>query len=370
MNDVFAENRKISLRQLQILLLLDSFGTAVLFLPAELAQMSGRGCWMTALLGGVAFAVVALLLTSVGSKMPEGTVVEWCRYCFGDLIGGAILIGLAVKLLFDGLVELRLFSEVVCRAMLPNTPVWVISLVLLAVAGALAAQGTECRGRTAEILFFVVAVPLVIILLAVAVSTRFERVLPLTLPPFAGVKNGIGAMSIVFQGLTFLYFIFPDLRKPAAAKGAVVKSAITTTIVVTVIVFLCLTVYGERMLAGKLLPALQMMERVSFSGIFLTRQDILLLWFWMASVCIFLSGVLFYGSLLGVRLRRQAEIKRKRWLWACLAAVFAASFLPENLSEAYRLRLQIAPWFHLFYLVVLPLILLLLAKRKGGKMDA
>ena len=35
---MFAENRKISIRQLQMLLLLDCFGTAVLFLPAELAE--------------------------------------------------------------------------------------------------------------------------------------------------------------------------------------------------------------------------------------------------------------------------------------------------------------------------------------------
>ena len=367
---MFAENRKISLRQLQILLLLDTFGTVILFLPAELAQVSGRGCWLAALAGGAVFAAVSLLLTTVGSKMPEGTAVEWCRFCFGNLVGGIFLLGLAGKLLLDGSMELRLFSEVVCRAMLPNTPVWVISLVILAVAGFLAAQGTECRGRTAEILFFAAALPMVIVLLAVAASTRFDRVLPLMLPSFAGVRKGIGAMSIVFQGLIFLYFIFPDLRKPAMAKGAVLKSAVTTTIFVTVIVFLCLAVYGEGVLSEKLLPTLQMMERVSFRGVFLTRQDILLLWFWMASVCIFLSGVLFYGSLLGVRLCRQQEEKRKSWLWGCLAAVFALSFLPENLSETYRLRMQIAPWSNLFYLIILPLLLLFAAKRKGGRNDA
>ena len=49
---MFAENRKISIRQLQMLLLLDCFGTAVLFLPAELAEISGRGCFFAALLGG------------------------------------------------------------------------------------------------------------------------------------------------------------------------------------------------------------------------------------------------------------------------------------------------------------------------------
>lgn len=363
---MFAENRKISLRQLQILLLLDSFGTAVLFLPAELAQMSGRACWGAALIGGGIFVLVSLLLANVGKRFSEGTVVEWCRNGFGYILGTVILLALAAKILFDGLLELRIFSEIVCRAMLPNTPVWVISLVILAVAGALAAQGTECRGRAAEVLFFVVAIPLVVVLAAVAISSEYGRANPMEFPDFREMKDGIFAMSIIFQGLTFLYFIFPDLRKPAQAPSAVAVSSIVTTAVVTGIVFLCLAVYGEGVLAEKLLPALQMMERVSFTGVFLTRQDVLLLWFWMASVCVFLSGAVFYGSLLGVRLCRQKETKRKKWLWVCLVLLFAASFLPEDLSMAYRLRMHAAPWLHLLFLVVLPLALLLFGKGGNG----
>lgn len=367
---MFAENRKISLRQLQVLLLLDCFGTAVLFLPSELAQIGGRSCWIAALVGGVVFAAFSLLLTSVGRKMPEGTAVEWCRFCFGELFGAVILIGLAVNLLICGLAELRLFSEIVCRAMLPNSPVWAISLVILLVAGALAAQGMECRGRVAEILFFVVAIPLVVILVSVAISAEYGRILPLEMPSLKEMGNGIGQMSIIFQGLPFLYFVFPDLQKPAMAKGAVLKSTLTTVVAVTVIVFLCLAVYGEGVLSEKLLPTLQMMERVSFTGIFLTRQDVLLLWFWMASVCIFLSGILFYGSQLGVRMLKQAESKRKTWLWICLAAVFAASFLPDDLSAAYHLRTRILPWFQMVYLVILPIVLLIIAKKKGGRANA
>lgn len=367
---MFAENRKISLRQLQVLLLLDSFGTAVLFLPAELAQVSGRGCWLLALLGGLFFGGAAFFLASLGSKMPEGTAVEWCQFCFGKGLGTVILLGLVTALLFSGALELRLFGEVVCRSMLPNTPVWVLSLVVLAAAAVFAAQGTECRGRGAEILFFVVALPLVILLLAVAVSAEYGRVLPLELPSFRAAGNGILAVSIVFQGLLFLYFIFPDLRKPAQAGGAVWKSALVTAVTVTAVVFLCLAVYGEGVLSGKLLPALQMLERVSFTGLFLTRQDVLILWFWMVSAVIFLSGVLFYGTLLWVRLFRQEEEKRKKWLWASLAAIFGLSFLPENLSVAYHLRLAVLPWFLLVYLVILPPILLILVKKKGGERDA
>lgn len=365
---MFAENRKISLRQLQALLLLDCFGTTVLFLPAELARLSGKACWVVALLSGVVFAVLSLLLTSVGKRLPQGTVVDWCRGCFGNFFGAIVLIGLAMKLLLDGMLELRMFSEIVCRSMLPTTPVWAISLVVLAVAGSLAAQGTECRGRMAEILFFLVAIPLAVILLAVAISSKYHRIFPLELPSVSEIGSGIAAMSIVFQGLTFLYFIYPDLKRPARSRSAVLKSSALTGLVVTAMVFLCLAVYGEGILSEKLLPSLQMMERVSFTGVFLTRQDVLLLWFWMASVSVFLSGTLFFGSLLGVQMFRQQETKRKTWLWVWLGAVFAASFLPENLSTAYHLRMRLAPFFNLIYLVIVPFVLLLFA-GKGGKAD-
>ena len=127
---MFAENRKISIRQLQMLLLLDCFGTAVLFLPAELAEISGRGCFFAALLGGLGVSAASLLLTAVGRRMPNGTVVDWCRSVCGNGIGTILLLGLAGKLLLDGMLELRIFSEIICRFMLPATPVWVLSLVL------------------------------------------------------------------------------------------------------------------------------------------------------------------------------------------------------------------------------------------------
>ena len=261
---MFAENRKISIRQLQMLLLLDCFGTAVLFLPAELAEISGRGCFFAALLGGLGVSAASLLLTAVGRRMPNGTVVDWCRSVCGNAIGTILLLGLAGKLLLDGMLELRIFSEIICRFMLPATPVWVLSLVLLLVAGALAAQGTECRGRTAEILFFLVEIPLLLVLLAVAASTQYARVLPLALPSPSGIGAGLTEMSIVFRGLVFLYFIYPDLKKPVGF--AVWKGCLLITAVVTVIVLLCLANYGEGMLAAKLLPTLQMLERVSFGG--------------------------------------------------------------------------------------------------------
>ena len=81
---MFAENRKISIRQLQMLLLLDCFGTAVLFLPAELAEISGRGCFFAALLGGLGVSAASLLLTAVGRRMPEDLSRVFERFYTAD----------------------------------------------------------------------------------------------------------------------------------------------------------------------------------------------------------------------------------------------------------------------------------------------
>ena len=363
LNDVFAENQKISLRQLQVLLLLDCFGTAVLFLPAELAQLSGNGCWFLALGGGIAFVVSSILLSQAGRRMGEGTAVEWFQSCFGIFGGTVLLVGLAGNLLFSSFTELRIFSEVVCRTMLPNTPLWIISLLILAVGMMWARQGAECRGRAAEILFFMVIIPILVVLISVAISAEYGNVRPWEFPDSRGFLGGIGTLSMTFQGLLFLYFVFPSLRKTSAVRKKTAAATGVTAAAITGITFLCLAVYGDKVLSQKLLPTLQMLERVSFTGVFLIRQDVLLLWFWMASVSLFLSGGLFYGALLVRRMLRQEEGKGVIWIWIWGILIFVFSFLPKDLSAAYRWKRVITPWFSLIYLWIIPL--LLLWKGKG-----
>ena len=365
---MFAQNQKISLRQMQALLLLQCFGTAVLFLPAELAAESGRGCWITAAVGVAVWVGVSLLLSALGKQ--NGDVVSWCKNAFGQGIGTAVVLGLVGKVLFDGACELRIFSEVVCRSMLPHTPVWVISLVVLTLCGLLAANGMESYGRLAEILFFFTAIPLLLVLAAVAVTAEYQRVLPPEFPSVRGFASGIGAVGVVFQGLTLLYVLFPyvqDLKKGKKGAGrAAVGAAAAVGVVLVIVTLLCLAVFGVVPLAQKLLPTLQMLERVSFSGIFLTRQDVVFLWFWMCTAMVFLSGVLLAVRHLAERLFRKTE--KRRWLWGAVLVLWAVSFLPENLTEAYRLRILVSPWLQAGYLILLPLAILFL--QKGGGRNA
>ncbi|WMI81246.1 GerAB/ArcD/ProY family transporter [Anaerotignum sp. MB30-C6] len=355
---MFAENQKISVRQLESMLLLYFFSTAVLFLPSEVAVIAGNSCWIVTIIWGIIISLTAVFLVYLGKKHPTYTAVEWYENAFGRAIGTVFSFGLGAKLIFDGALELRLFCDVISSSMLPRTPLWLLVVLVLILCGLAAGQGSECSARAAEILFFVVFVPLVVVLIFVAISTGYSRVLPIQIPNVKNIWGSVGFFGPLFQGLVILLFIFPYLEKRSHSGRRIWVTCMVATVAIAVLVFLSLAVYGTEVLSTKLLPTLQMMERVSFSGIFLGRQDLFLLWIWMVTVFLYVSGLLFFGTDLCTRIFRSKAQKRNGWLFLLIPLLFIVALLPPDMASAYWLRVRVSPWLNGVFLLVLPFVAL------------
>lgn len=355
---MFAENHKISVRQLESMILLYFFSTAVLFLPSELADTAGNSCWIVSLLWGVGASLTAVFLVYLGRKHPTYTVVEWYQNSFGKVIGTVFAFGVGGKLIFDGALELRIFCDIISSAMLPRTPLWLLLAAMLILCGLAAAQGAECSARASEILFFVVFIPLVFVLIFVAISTQYNRILPIQIPNGKEIWDSASFSGPFFQGLIALLFVFPYLEKRSHCGRRVWITCMVAIVTIGVLVFLSLAVYGTDALSTKLMPTLQTMERVSFSGIFLGRQDLFLLWIWMVTTFLYLSILLFFGTDLCIRIFQNKERQRNRWLFFWIPLFFIVALLPPDMSAAYWLRVRIAPWTNGVFLLVLPLIAL------------
>ncbi|NCC16640.1 MAG: hypothetical protein EOM28_09875 [Clostridia bacterium] len=362
---MFAENHKISVRQLEFMLLLYFFSTAVLFLPSDAAVAAGNSCWIVTILWGVAASLTALFLAYLGERHPSFTAIEWYESTFGKVIGTVFAFGLGGKLVFDGAMELRLFCDVVSSSMLPRTPLWLLIALTLLLCGMTASHGMECNARAAEILFYVVFIPLVLVLIFVAISTGYNRVLPIKMPDLEGIKKSTPYFAPLFQGLVVLLFVFPYLEKRKHSGRRIWLTCLSATAAVSVVVFLSLAVYGTDVLAEKMLPTLQMMERVSFSGIFLGRQDLFLLWLWMVTVFLYVSVILFFGTELCTRVFKSKVQRRKRWLVLWLPLIFVAAVLPKDMATAYWVRVRVAPWLSGIFFIVLPLMMLCIDAIKG-----
>ena len=358
---MFADNQRISMRQVQALLLLNLFSTAILFLPAELAESAGHSAWILLAVAGVLISLLLTVLAHLGRQNPEFSVVEWSRYALGNFFGTMVSVAVGLKLIFDAAMELRIFSEILCRTMYFEAPTWVPMLALTSICTAAAIQGVEARGRSAEICFFLVFLPLIGFLAAVSCSTDFWRVWPVVLPETAQIKSSLPVLLVPLQGVTFLWIIFPNLKRPQRAVKGIFYTCMAANMLYVLLVFLCLAIYGAEMLAVKVYPVLQLLGRVSFSGILLSRQDVLLLWFWVVCAFTFVSCMLFSSTVVCVKvMRQQAGKKRKFWVIGCAVLMYALAAFPVDLPSAYRLRLYISPWTNGIILFIMPIIFLLI----------
>lgn len=355
---MFSDNRKISLRQLQALLLLSFLGTSSLFLPAEMAAESGRACYLSMLFGGLLATVFSLVLTELIRRVPAWTGVEWMRDLCGQKLGTILSFGFVGKLLTDAILEVRIFSEILQRTMLSAIPLVVLMAVLLLLCAFGMCHGIEGQARAAEILFFFVFPPLLLLLACVACTIKQAYFLPFALPDVRDLRRGAAMVQPLFQSMLFLLFIPPFLQKPQKARKSVFGVSLFTTLLLTAITFLCLSVYGADVLARKIFPTLQITERVSISGIFLGRQDILLLWFWMVSAFLYLTGTLFFSSVCLSRMYPKTKPKQKYWVLLLLPLIWICAILPQDLETAYHFRNLIQPFVSAVYLGLFPVLFL------------
>lgn len=352
---MFSDNHKISTRQLQIMLLLCCLGTSSLFLPAELAKIAEQSCWIVMLIGGLLATVFSLILTELYRREPSWTAIEWSRNTFGNAFGAILSLGFLLKLAVDGVLELRIFTEILQRTMLPHTPSWLLLVVILLLATFGVARGIEGQVRTAEILFFFVFVPFVLLLVAVGFSVQEAYFLPVTMPDLTQMRKGAAMVQPLFQAMLFLLFVSPFLQKPKQAKKSVAIALLLITVLLSVVTFLCLSIYGAETLSQKIFPTLQMVERIGLSGIFLSRQDILLLWFWFVSVFLYISGVLFFGSIGAERLCCKGERKRRYWMLLWVPVLLVGAMLPKDMASAYAFRNFIQPFVSAVYMGIFPI---------------
>lgn len=365
---MFAQNQKISRFQFQILLFFYFLNTTFLFLPAEFAKLGGSGGIFFIGFWGLITLFVVFLLTHLGKQIPEYTVVEWYGYCFGGTLGKIFSTILAIILIFFASMELRIFSEMIIGYMLPKTPLALIITLFVGLSAYGALGGMESAGRLAELFVYFVLIPFLIILACVTLSTDFSRII-WTTPDLENTWQAGVFFAPIFQGLTLILFIFPYLQHDKGKKLMIGVPFILFLFLLALVLSLGLAIFGENLLAEKLYPTLQILERVSFQGIFLSRQDVFFIWFWFASIFLYVSGMLFFSSTIFVRLSSKVEKISKKYLYIMSIILFLFAYLPKDLSTVYDIRYFYVPWFNGIIFVILPLLMLLIHTIKRGKIS-
>ena len=358
-------NDKISVRQLQVLLILDVFGTGVTVLPRRVADHAGQDGWMCVLLAMAAVAFFSLIMTSLAGRFPDQNFVEYTSRIMTRPVGILISVSFVIKIVVMTGLELRFFGEIIRQIMLADTPFTVICLSMLLLGGYTAAKGYETRARLAEILIFIVFLPILFVFAIAATDVDFSNLLPVMTAEPRGILEGSYTAIFAFSGIDFCLLAFPYLQRPKNARKAVAQSIILIGVFMTLITVVTIARFGPYDLKRQIWPVLEMMDTVNLPGSFLERQGALVMSFWMISVFAIVNAGLFFSSLLLRDICQKG--KHSTYILIVIPIIFGISFLPKNLTETFDLYRWMNNTFGIAFFLFIPLILLIVAKlRKAG----
>lgn len=313
---MFSNNGKISNHQATRLLILDVFTGACLFLPMALPRLAGEGGFLALLLG--------LLLT-----LADGALLSWvlgkCESRFVQSLGGwpgKVLRWLYGLRCFAAFVFLMgLFSSVLNETFLYTMPKWLViaGMMLVLIYGS--TKGIEVRARLSEILFYLILIPIILIGLFSIPEGDIFRLLTLSDTSLSGIIQGVLVTWVLMAPVEWMLYIAPE--NPNEKPFRVFAWALGIGGGLAALIYaLCVTVMTVEGMAGERWPTVILMQIVRIPGGFLSRQDGLMLAFWIFAMFISLSGALSHTvELWGIR---EAKVNRwKVWAFALAGAALA-----------------------------------------------
>lgn len=284
---MFSNNGKISNRQAVRLLILDIFTGACLFLPMALPRVVGYGGLLSCLFG--------LALTWL-----EGFVISKCMVrCSSHYIpllgkgwGGLGLRWLyGIRCLAVYVFLMSMFSSVLSETFLYTMPKWLIiaAMTIVLIYGSI--KGIEVRARLSEILFYLILIPILIIGLFSLPEAEWSRLWTFSDLTFQGIIQGALVTWVLMTPVEWMLYIAPENPQGRPMRIFNWAIGIGGCLVLTIYI-LCLGVLDASGMAAERWPTVILMQIIKIPGGFLSRQDGLMLSFWIFAMFISLSGAL------------------------------------------------------------------------------
>lgn len=362
---MFSHNGKISVRQMMILLILQMFNMNLLIMPRVDVHYWGRSGYIIPIISIVLGVVYLLGVTSLTSRFPSCTLVEIVERIFPREIAWIVVVLFAVKLIVSAGLELRMFGELISQIMLQKTPTVVIMIIITVAAAYLVKSGIEATGRMSEIVIFFMGIPLLIVLGVSIFRVDYKEVLPFLPINRNNLLVGTGLTSCIFVPIETLLMLTGLMAKPNKCRKAGIRAIIIIGILQALITLLCITQNGSNEVQRQMWPTIVLMKSIGMNNAIVENQEILMLIIWIFSAYMYLGISIYVISLIG---SRTCKFKRENiFVLPVIPIILLVALYPHDLGAVYNYYLRFEYYFGIWFLIPIPLFLLLVAKIRGIK---
>ncbi len=193
---MFAENDRISVRQIQCIIMLNILSFGFFVFPSVFQGFSGFEIIISSATGGIAGIFVSKAVIYVCSGKAKGLSDVFDDYT-GKKAGLIFRLLFMFYLLLKGSAIVYMYSSVIKTNSLPKTPVTALITVALIISVYIATRGIETIGRISEIFIVLILAGILFVFVFAAKSGGFSNISP---------GGGIGIKDITIRGINSLYF--------------------------------------------------------------------------------------------------------------------------------------------------------------------
>jgi spore germination protein (amino acid permease) len=206
----------------QAFLILASLASTEVLRPSfrNFMLWAGNGGWLPILAAVVIGLILVGLIIRLAQRFPQQSIAEYAPRVWSPWLGYPLVIALAVAFFVQGTLSLRNVTEFVVAAILQETPISAVILVMLVLTASGTLAGLEGMVRFNE-LIFPVLIGTFFVILASTVQLN-----PWYLLPWLDQGIGKGVWDVFLDVVaditivSYLLFIYPYLVDPENSKKA------------------------------------------------------------------------------------------------------------------------------------------------------
>lgn len=287
----FAENNRISHRQLYRQMILTFLAPFLVCLPGKNGIQGMNGFWGIVLAVSVLILYVFILLrvTSGYSDMVRFLGSFWGR------IAGAFFL---VYIIFTAVYILKILEQIIPRWLLMGIPSGWISFLVIVVCSIGTEKGIQRRGRMAEISGGLLLAGVLLMMVLCLGQIRVDY-----LQEMAEVERISGAAVVQggylflcgFSGVGLLPFIMRDVVRPGSVGKTIIGAILTVGGILAGVLVLLPAVFGWNRLLTEEYPILPLLAGAALPGNILARFDVLWMGFVLYGLLFALGSLFYYG---------------------------------------------------------------------------
>lgn len=357
------EGGKIDSKQAILLMVSMVLPTAFLFVASVTAHLARQDGWLSVLLATLAALAIVWLAVSLGLRFPGKTLFQFVETILGRWPGKVVAFLYIWWYIHMNAEILRQYGSLLVAAFMPETPISVFMLIIMAIAAYAVRNGLEVFSRANQIILPLILVSVVFLVILATPEMNLKRLLPVFEHGAVPVIKG-AVMPAAWMGeIVTMAVLIPYLNKAEEAYRIAVTATLITGFFMLVTQLNDLAIFGP-ITAAWLFPGLNGVRVIHLAN-FLERLEAFLMVIWVAGVLVKIS-VFYWAAALGGA--QWLELKDYKPLVLPVGVIiYALSIMAhDSILDLFAfLGAFWGPYALTIFIVGIPLLLLVVAAIRG-----